>query len=341
MARRPKPWYRKERQAWFVTLNGTQHNLGPEKSQAYERFYELMRQPTERRVAPQSMAAIVDEFLDWCSRHRAPDTYEWYRYRLQRFVERHPTLTVTEIRPFHVEKWASSYELSRTSRRNYLRAVKRCVKWAKRQGYIESNPIAELEVPAADRNESVLTQAEFDRLRAAVPDDCFRDLIDVTWQTGCRPQESLRVEARHLDAAQQRWIFPQSEAKGKRTMRIVYLTDESLAISIRLAERNPNGALFRNSNGSPWTKDAVGCAFNRIQIRFGKQEMKQQELSVPTEEIDGLIPQLKPTKRSRGRVIAKTEPDQTDESTGRQFGTSILALCVASFVGDASVGIGA
>ncbi len=37
--------------------------------------------------------------------------------------------------------------------------------------------------------------------------------------------------------------------------------------------------------------------------------MKQQELSVPTEEIDGLIPQLKPTKRSRGRVIAKTEPE--------------------------------
>ena len=27
--------------------------------------------------------AIVDSFLDWCHNHRAPDTYEWYRYGIQ------------------------------------------------------------------------------------------------------------------------------------------------------------------------------------------------------------------------------------------------------------------
>jgi hypothetical protein len=38
MARRSKPWFRKARRAWFVTINGEQHNLGPHKAEAYEPF---------------------------------------------------------------------------------------------------------------------------------------------------------------------------------------------------------------------------------------------------------------------------------------------------------------
>jgi hypothetical protein len=26
------------------------------------------------------VTAIVDAYLDWCQKHRAADTYEWYRY---------------------------------------------------------------------------------------------------------------------------------------------------------------------------------------------------------------------------------------------------------------------
>ena len=87
MARRPKPWYRKSRGAWFVTLDGAQHNLGPDKNEAFEQFYELMREPQQRKVPSQSLAAIIDAFLEWTEKHRAPDTYEWYRYRLQRFID--------------------------------------------------------------------------------------------------------------------------------------------------------------------------------------------------------------------------------------------------------------
>jgi hypothetical protein len=194
MARRPKPWFRKERQAWFVTINGAQHNLGPDKNQAYDRFHELMRQPTERRVSSQLMAAIIDEFLDWCSRNRAEPTYEWYRYRLERFAQMYPSLRIADLRPFHVERWVAQYDFSQTSRRNYLRSVKRCVRWAKLQGLIDSDPIAELEVPSANRKEVVVSPTEYDEILASIRDDGLRDLIELTWQTGCRPQKSLRVE---------------------------------------------------------------------------------------------------------------------------------------------------
>ena len=50
MARRPYPWYRAARAAWFVTIDGQQHNLGSDKRAAFDSFYELMRQPRERRL---------------------------------------------------------------------------------------------------------------------------------------------------------------------------------------------------------------------------------------------------------------------------------------------------
>jgi integrase/recombinase XerD len=79
MARRPKPWFRKARRAWFVTIDGVQHNLGPEKGEAFERFFALMRQPKEQKVASRSIAAIADAYLEWVQKQRSPETYEWYR----------------------------------------------------------------------------------------------------------------------------------------------------------------------------------------------------------------------------------------------------------------------
>lgn len=254
MARRPKPWFREARGAWFVNVGGVRHNLGPDKKAAFDRFYELMHQPQERKVDAQSLIALIDMFLDWVKSHRSLDTYEWYRYRLQRFAEKHANMRVSELKPFHAQQWAESYPgLATTSRRNYLRTIKRCLSWATRQGYIDKNPLAALELPASETRDTVVTPEEFAKILALCRDESFRDLLIVTWETGCRPQESLRVEARHVDTVNQRWIFPQKEAKGKKAPRVVYLSKEALEITKRLMERYPSGRLFRNIKGAPFT----------------------------------------------------------------------------------------
>ena len=130
--------------------------------------------------------------------------------------------------------------VSSGTKRNYCRAVKRCMAWAKKQGHIDVNPIADLEQPRGGKREVVVTQEEFDQLVALAGDQSFRDLLIVTWETGCRPQESLRVEARHVDLANQRWVFSETEAKTDMP-RIVYLTDEALAITRRLVLKYPDG----------------------------------------------------------------------------------------------------
>lgn len=281
MARSAKPWYRKDRKSWFVTIAGVRHNLGPDKTEAFKQFHSLMREPTRKQVKRRSFAGVADAFLEWLQRHRAADTYEWYRYRLERFCQYLPELSAEDLKPLHVQEWVDRYpDLSKTSRRNYLRAVKRCVSWACRQGYMESDPIVGMEVPAADRREIFVSSAEFEQLQTFILDDSFRDLCRVTFETGCRPQESLIVEARHFDAARARWVFQVKESKGRKQPRVVYLSPYAESVTRRLAEKFPTGPLFRNRDGKKLTTDAVNCAFARLQVRMGLAKMAEQGVSV-------------------------------------------------------------
>ena len=307
----PKPWYRKSRRAWFVTLDGQQIKLGTTKDEALSRYQDLLARPEKRVVPSGSLLAIIDVFLDWCQKHRAPDTYEWYRSRLELFAKKHPNLRAADLRPFHVQQWIDEMDVSRGTKRNYCRSIKRCMRWAKKQGHIDLNPIADLEQPKGGKREVVVTQGEFDEILSLTVDDTFRDLLIVTWETGCRPQESLRVESRHVDLTNQRWIFSETESKTD-TPRIVYLTDEALAITRRLLLRYPKGPLFRNVNGKPWTTDAVNCAFTRVQIKIGRRmleegvsnrpkDRRRKYVVVDDDEVREFVTTLNPLRQSGER----------------------------------------
>jgi len=310
MSRPNKPWFRKSNKRWYVWHDGKQVNLGPDKQEAHRQFHALMALPKEHRTAPStpdiSLPELVDHFLEWVQRHRAEETCGWYQYRLERLCGKYPQMAAAALRPYHVDDWVSEYQLSQTSRRNYLRSVKRCYKWAKRQGYLQENPIADIEVPSAIGKEVSLSQEEFDRLLSYVRNDGFRELLITTWETGCRPQESLRVEARHIDIAHQRWVFPKSESKTKRKARVVYLTDTAMHITRSRMLRHPTGPIFCNLNGKPWTTDAVGCAFTAIQIRMGKEAMAERGIVITDNQINALVSQLNPVKKSCGRERQKS-----------------------------------
>ena len=108
-------------------------------------------------------------------------------------------------------------------------------------GLIEANPVRSLEKPKAGRRDHVITAEQFETILVLVKDEEFRDLLTVCWETGCRPQEVLSVEARHVDLEGGCWVFPVDESKGKKHQRIVYLTDTALEITRRLMAAHPAG----------------------------------------------------------------------------------------------------
>lgn len=324
MPKMPEPWWREDRQAWFVQIDRKRHNLGRNKKKAWQRFHTLMAEPPKRAsiIASDSLLTVIEAFLEWSQHHRSPDTYEWYRYRLERFAKTYPDLRVGELRPYHVQEWVDPMPVASGSKRNYCRAVKRCIRWAKKQGYLNENPIVDLELPRGGKREKVVSVGEWESILAAVSDRSFRELLVVTWETGCRPQESLRVEARHVDLLNQRWVFPESESKTD-IPRIVYLTDEALAITKRLMLQHPIGPLFCNSTGQPWTTDAVNCAFIRMQIKLGRslvakeatgrasKDRRRRYLSVDDDSVAKVKAKLNPLKRSG---LAKSEAELLHEA---------------------------
>ena len=309
MARQPKPWYWKDRQVWCVTIGGVRHNLGPTKKEALRRFYALMQKPHREKVIGDAFPAIVDAFLEWTERNRAEATYKWYRDHLQCFVDHYPEITVDQLRPLHVENWASSRNDNVNTVRNKMRAVKRCCRWAEAQGYIERNPIARLEIPAGRPREVYVSPEEFQQILDAVTNPSFADLLRVTYETGCRPQELLRVEARHVDLQNARWVFPASEAKVKSMARVVYLSEHALQVSSNLVKEWPSGNLFRNSNGTPWTKFSVCCAFTRLQTKLGKRELKRTGEVIDERKIARFAKTLSPHRIVKGKTVSKSHSE--------------------------------
>jgi integrase len=305
----PKPFYRKSRKLWYVQIQGHQHNLGPDREKAFTAYHEMMARPEKQVVASESVVALIDRFLDFVQKHRAPETYEWYRSRLQLFATHYPDLTTDALRPIHVQEWIDSFsDAGSGTKRNYARSIQRCLNWGEEMGIVDRSPITRFKKPKGGKRETVISESEWQAVLTSVSDKEFRDLLIVSWETGCRPQESLRVEARHVDLVNSRWVFPESESKTDAP-RTVYLTEKALAITKRAMLRYPQGKLFRNSSGEPWTTDAVNCALIRVQIRRGQRQMAALQIEISEDEIKRFAATLRKTRTVKAREVAKSEKE--------------------------------
>ena len=277
MAHFPKPFWRSARNAWFVEINGKQQNLGPDREEAFRKYHEMMAMKVP--VPTGSVIETIDRYLSWCQEHRAPDTFEWYRWRLQMFCKHIPkTLSVGQLRHFHIDEWLKTRpDWASGTKHGMARAVMRAMRWAKKKGYIDFDPVCEYEKPKAGKRTLVILPRTFSEIFELAGCKEFQDLLMFTWETAARPQETLAAEARHVDLPNGRLYFPPEESKGDEWPRIIYFSETAKEIAVRLMDQNPDGPIFRNSEGLPWSTDAVNCAFQRLQLRLGFKKLRQTQ----------------------------------------------------------------
>jgi len=63
------------------------------------------------------------------------------------------------------------YNFSVTSRRNYMRAVKRCLNWSVKQGLIDQNPAQTLEIPSGESKDTFFTARQVETLLKSISHD--------------------------------------------------------------------------------------------------------------------------------------------------------------------------
>jgi integrase len=274
MPRTPKPWFWEKRGEWCVNINGVRHRLGDDKEEADQKFHALMANP-DRPICRDSVAGVVDEFLDWTKKNRKPDTFDWYQKHLQSFLSslKPKTLVVGRLKSHHVHSWTDAMTCGDTMKRGALTAVSRAFNWAVEMGHIGVNPIPKLKKPAASNRDLVISPEEYQEILKHVTGG-FRDLIVTAWETGARPQEITRVEARNVDLKNSRWFWPKGKAPKGKDERSIYLSETALAITKRLMLEHPTGAIFRNVDEEPWTSFATNCSFLRLQAAMGRQDIE-------------------------------------------------------------------
>ncbi len=290
MARPRKPWYRADRGAWYVEVDGKQVPLGPhpdafpapQKSKggwnppppiaaAFGRLMEPKGDAPEPPSPKDSIVSLLGAYLDWTEAHKSPATYALRRHFLASFVK---FRGVKVLRPDRVtvdlvEAWLNAYPKWKASRRHATLCVLAAFNWAVKRGKVARNPVAAIEVPAQTR---VLAYLSADRRKVifdATNDAAFRDVLTALAETGCRPGEISAVTAADVNLGAGVWVLRRHKT-GEKTgkPRTVYLTDAMVALSKELTARNPAGPLFLNYRKRPWNKNSIRCRFRKLRARF-------------------------------------------------------------------------
>lgn len=273
-----QPWFRRHDDWWYcyVQEGGKRRQVKLAKGkqsrqQAWEFWHELCLKKKASTVASRgAVAPLLDEYLDWCLKNRARATFEIYRHYLQSFCSRVGELKFEELRPKHVTGWLGSTTWSDTTRAGAAQTVRTAFRRLLREGHIDSNPVAEARGPSRRRREKIMTPEQYQLILDNSRSD-FRQLLEFIRHTGCRPHEATAVEARHVDLANHRIVFPAAESKGKRHPRVIYLDSRATEIVKERLAKNPTGPLFRNSRGRKWDRNMVRCRFRRLRPVVGEQ----------------------------------------------------------------------
>src|SRR5262249_52104894 len=149
------------------------------------------------------------------------------------------------------------------------------------------------------RRESHLTPGGFAAILGRDAEGgAFRDLLEFSWYSGCRPQEARLIEARHVGLQAECIVISREEAKGKRRPRVIVLHGRALEIVQRLLTLRPEGALFRNEDDRPWKRFAIANRFDRLHLALGIAALKQAGVEVPP------LPRFNRRKYADGAALA-------------------------------------
>ncbi len=149
--RQPKPWFRTDKNAWYVQIGRARSASARTRPEAHRRFYRLMAEEGLDTRAPArgptiQVALACDLYLEgYSSRHHAPG-----HLRAESTSDSRTSATATAalprrgLKPFHVHRWLEDHDWSASTRRGAIAVLKAALNCAVEQGYIPDNPIRSL-----------------------------------------------------------------------------------------------------------------------------------------------------------------------------------------------------
>jgi integrase/transposase len=288
MAGRPShPWFYVAKNTWYVWLDGKKASLKVKgegnKAEALKAWHRLMANvtpeplgqplPTAMAMAsePEGMtvAEVLTAFLADCEGRIGRKSLHDYRAFLTAFARTFGTVKASALTTAQAEIYARKPTWSASTQHDFLGILSAAFKWAERTRLIERTPLVGLRKPpkASRGMKSIVSADTVSRLLAfadAQGDTEFSALLRFLWLTGCRPSEAsgLTTDAVHWE--QKCAVLERHKTAHLGRVRVIYLSEEALAILREQQKEHPQGFLFRRPSGGKWTTHSITGKFARM-----------------------------------------------------------------------------
>lgn len=223
---------------------------------------------------------VIQRFLKWAERVLSAETVRCYRHHLAGFLAVAGELRVKSLRPIHLTAWCKTW--------HQAQAVIRAFNWAVKEARLfRVSPFAGVRKPKRGMRRRTLGSAEMLRLlRRSLP--APRAFLLAMRETLARPQEIRLAKWEYLSAddpardalellplGQASIVFAEFKDHARRadptTSRVLLVSARlgRLLERLRAGRRRPEGFIFVNSQGKPWTRNAIRCMMRRLRRRAG------------------------------------------------------------------------
>lgn len=269
MSRPNKPWYWKEKKAWYANIGGKRTRLAKNKEDALRKFHSLKAQQTV--FEEDALQVVMDEMLTWTENNRSNGTLQFYKGHAQQFIDflkenKKTNITCDQLTVDLFESFLKS--ISKGRRNGAVQMIKRVYNWGIKRGRIKVNPIMALEKPAPGRRKNIVADSVYKQM-ISQSDQNLKDLMIFCWETGARPQEAWKLVSGHIQQEYQRCVIPNEDTKRKKGDRHIYCNELAWEIVQRLG-KNPE-FLFTTTTGTQWNKDNVGKRMDTLGKKIGKR----------------------------------------------------------------------
>jgi len=284
--RRDGIWFRRWDRGWYTTESGRSQLLRDaagqpirgrhREAEAKEAFYRLRisLSPAQASNSP-LFATLAADYLEHSQGRVSSDTQQATKRLLEDFCTfAGASLPAAAVSPAIVSRWLDSKPGWNTnSRRRAYERIYTTLNHGKRfLQVLETNPLKGSSWPAYTPRTEVFTPDEAQLvLNGAYP--ALQDLCRFLYETGCRPGEAAKLEARHFqaDGSRGQFILPPTEHKtGRRTgqSRHIFLSDVALALITPLRDKYTTGRLFLTTRRRPWRISHASEMFARLREKL-------------------------------------------------------------------------
>lgn len=288
MPRQSAPRFLPDRNLWYAQVKGRRYPLlkGPDtkknRAEAVRLFRRLMVELEGQGGAPAgrcSLGHLVADYLDDLAARAERGEIRPQRrgdvlVMLRPLLARHGGLDAAEMGAKHLDAFLGSSGWSEHTRSAFMRCLVAAYRWGKRHRLVTCDP------PRPSPGSQPRPQAR--RPEGAIPDavtarkivECcsttqFKDFALFVLLTGARPGEVARIEAKHLRASGVIVLSEHKTSKKTGRPRKIAVGNEAGEILTRLAIEHPEGPLFLNTRGRPWTRVNWAQAFDVARAAAG------------------------------------------------------------------------